>query len=1313
MNKSLRMLAAGAAIFVAATATAKETLNLRLDGVKEITLEGKPFKVSGNFVDVNGEKALGVGYGESLSIPASSLFGGQGTMLFRFRLEKPVKEFNHPRVPVVLRGEGRLYIGFGVQIARPPMKLDSSFREYTDPTYSSSTDLVKYGQWHYAAVTWNGSTVRFYMDGKVQNEEKQKIEAKFPPYSRLNIGPFQDKWMKCRPWQEDNCLVSEVRTFDAALQPEEIALLCGKKAEEVKKQYPTILTVPGAKSAPVIDGRKNDGEWQQAAAPVSVIDVNDPKQSLSYPANKVAFAYDADNLYICFDSVIPDYTRLVAGDKRTKSVEPDVWTCESFEFYLQNGKDQYRFGGNAAGGYCESVNGDTKIDLPWSYASSTKVNIDNSCLWQGEAAIPWSSLGMTAPADGTELKVNFCRTWRSMEKIGVTSLSGALKYGDAANFITIKLNSNTPSLQITEQNNPIAGTLKQNGTIASTAGGKYEYSIDLLNSRGLAAPVTLASRKFIIPPNGKESFQLMERIQGENYDLVLYRLKDLETGKILEQQAVPFLVNTSMLEIYPLFGQQKLTAVFDYKGLLSKAGKAAPVTLELTAPDNKIIFSQTLSGASMTIPFAKTNIGGFYKMEVVAGNGQRKLKIIAQSFYYPGLGEWQKDMPAESRIMPPFKPMTYAGQDGDFSVSLWNRKYQWRNSMFPVQISSGGSGLLSGEPQLLIDGKPVSAETPVRGRNAPNRGEFSVIAGNSECKIKMDSFIEYDGVLWNKISFTALKDICQIKLRIPVSPEIAELLHAGGAGFGSTGGFSARIKEMQIKFYPVIWIGNQEKGLCWFAETLPDGNVKKLTPISIVKVAGNTVLEITMAEKIKAGSELALDFGLMGTPVKPLPANFPLNTFGWDHSLHQNLPPPKAPTTFLAINFTPDVNWGFYDLPLNSSSRPDKAYLDKLLALAHRNNAKLAPYMDPVFVQDEYPEAVAYRQEWAVGPENPLFYTRDGKKHLLYWCCPASEAGKFYIWKLKAMLKDYPVDALYFDYGPSWPCKNAQHGCVDRYPLLALRDFYRQVAWALRDAGRPDSLIILHNSETVQIPVFTHITHLLDGEHLRQSSTPTLHNGKDIQDTMGLEYFASEYSSIPWGVTASMYLPSDPLQKQYGGGVEDQELYRFRMTKALLSGTLPHGSLPSLARQHFGLIDKVVRFYDRFDVPHAEFMPYWKNQQQVKVVKGKDIYVTLYRHASKPELLAVISHIGKEHLDQDVEVQFAPEALGLSKLAGAKELFTGADPEYARLLAEKNRMRLPVKLGDFGIDFKGLEDNTVKMHLKHHSVAIVHLDGSK
>lgn len=577
----------------------------------------------------------------------------------------------------------------------------------------------------------------------------------------------------------------------------------------------------------------------------------------------------------------------------------------------------------------------------------------------------------------------------------------------------------------------------------------------------------------------------------------------------------------------------------------------------------------------------------------------------------------------------------------------------------------------------------------------------------------MDSFIEYDGALWNKISFTALKDIRQIKLRIPVSPEIAELLHAGGAGFGSTGGFSAKIKEMQIKFYPVIWIGNQEKGLCWFAETLPDGNVKKLTPISIVKVDGNTVLEITMAEKIKAGSELALDFGLMGTPVKPLPANFPLNTFGWDHSLHQNLPPPNAPTTFLAINFTPDVNWGFYDLPLNSSSRPDKVYLDKLLALAHCNNAKLAPYMDPVFVQDEYPEAVAYRQEWAVGPENPLFYTRDGKKHLLYWCCPASEAGKFYIWKLKAMLKDYPVDALYFDYGPSWPCKNAQHGCVDRYPLLALRDFYRQVAWALRDAGRPDSLIILHNSETVQIPVFTHVTHLLDGEHLRQSSTPTLHNGRDIQDTMGLEYFASEYSSIPWGVTASMYLPSDPLQKQYGGGVEDQELYRFRMTKALLAGTLPHGSLPSLARQHFGLIDKVVRFYDRFDVPHAGFMPYWKNQQQVKVVKGKDIYVTLYRHASKPELLAVISHIGKEHLDQDVEVRFVPEALGLTKLTGAKELFTGADPEYARLLAEKNRMRLPVKLGDFGIDFKGLENNTVKMHLKHHSVAIVHLDGSK
>ena len=141
-----------------------------------------------------------------------------------------------------------------------------------------------------------------------------------------------------------------------------------------------------------------------------------------------------------------------------------------------------------------------------------------------------------------------------------------------------------------------------------------------------------------------------------------------------------------------------------------------------------------------------------------------------------------------------------------------------------------------------------------------------------------------------------------------------------------------------------------------------------------------------------------------------------------------------------------------------------------------------------------------------------------------------------------------------------------------------------------------------------------------------------------------------------------------------------------------------------------------MRFYDDFKVSQAQFMPYWRNSEYVSVVQGKDVYVSFYRHAEKKELLAVISHVSKEHLDQDVVVEFDPVKLGLNKLTSATELLTGPDPEYQTLYtdvpdvpyySEASRWRIPVKLGDFGVEFKGLENNQIKLKLKHHSVAIV------
>jgi hypothetical protein len=323
-------------------------------------------------------------------------------------------------------------------------------------------------------------------------------------------------------------------------------------------------------------------------------------------------------------------------------------------------------------------------------------------------------------------------------------------------------------------------------------------------------------------------------------------------------------------------------------------------------------------------------------------------------------------------------------------------------------------------------------------------------------------------------------------------------------------------------------------------------------------------------------------------------------------------------------------------------------------------------------------------------------------------------AANYYIYRFKELTKDAKLKGEYFDFGNAFPCSNRYHGCDGKYTFLAKRELYKRMAGALADANNGEYTIVVHNSEAVQIPVFTFVTHFLNGEGLRQMSSNVFHFGKDLLDTYTLADFASEHSSLPWGITSSIYVPVDPLLPEFGGdkegGAGAQELYRFRMTKAVMAGALIHNTIPSQSRCHYGWFDKVIRFYDDFKVNQAEFMPYWRNSEYVKVLKGKDIYVSFYRHPGKKELLAVISHVSKEHLDQEVVVEFNLDKLGFKKLISANELLTGPDPEYKRLYSEPNRMRNPVELGDFGVEFKGLDNNQIKLKLKYHSVAIVKIN---
>ena len=1297
-------------VCAAASQQPEETLKITFDRTQEISLANKSFKIDGKIVSsATGQKSFVFGSDNGISLPAGSLFGAQGSILFKFKLDAPKKD-TIPRYILTVRGKDKTWIGF----ARYPGSKDLTlaFRYIGQKTSLKTVKPIEFGRSYSAGCSWDGVTVKFYLDGLLQGEQPQGIPAVFTESSRLNIGPFKDGHVTAKPWQEDDFAIEEIRTYNTALPPDQIAQKSGVTVKPVQATNPTTLSVPKLSEAPGIDGVMNNKEWEKASSFISLIDGNHPAQSFLLPPNDALFGYDEKNLYIGFNALFPQGAKIQAGNVNGDK-ETEVWPDESFELYLDNGGQTYRFAGNVAGGCTESLNLNNAFKGDWKYKSTLKMQIDDRNLWQGEIAIPFKTLGIDNP-DGRKIKVNFCRTWRALERVKITSLAGIPVYFPAPQFATLVFANNKTSFQ-QEQKNPCLGSLKQKIQITSQEGGNFKYFAELAAADGLAAPYPLIEQKIQINPGQEKVILLDQKIDKTGYDTIIFRLEKGNKSEIIMQQAVPFKLSENYFDAVPLLSSSKLMIMPKFNMLKNKLGGTPDLSIILADPSGKNLFTQKLtSDDRLDIPFSRENPPGAYKIKIISNSDNKSSTVAEKSFEYPGRGEWE-NATADNRIIPPFEPMKSQVLNNSLKINVWGRAFKWQDSLFPVEIKALNQNMITEPVTLIIDDKKVSAGTLNVSLNQNHRCEFSVSAKNDDYSVRENSWAEYDGLLWNAVEIKAFKRLNGIKLRITMPEDKARFFHAAAGGFGSSGGLTGVVtdKLRQFKFFPVMWLGNQEQGLCWFAESSNSWKTKQPKPISIIKANNRVTIEINLADVLQQGESLTFDFGLLATPVKPLPSNYPLNTFGNSYAVKLNREKPKAPTSY-SIIYTGPLGEGFFDLPLDPKlPKEDLKKLKSLVEQAHSNNSKCIPYMDPNLIPDEYPEAEAFKDEWQIIPECPLNYDKSGKKHILHWFCPASDSTRFFAWKVKNMISQSDIDGLYFDFGQPRPCGNKLHGCDGRYPLLAMREFYRGVALAMLDANKKDYLLVVHNSESIPIPSFTFVTHIFDGEHFRQQSSDTLHDGKDALDTLTITDFAAEFSSLPWGVTASIYMPTDPLLPQFGGGKEDAELYRFRMTKAFMAGTLIHNSIPALTRGHFGLFDKLIRIYDEFGVPKAEFIPYWRNQDAVKTVSGKDIYVSLYKHAGKPEILAVISHVGKEHIDQEVVIEFMPKTMGFNKIVAAQEMISKEDPEYQPLLAEKNRIRIPLKLGDYGVEFKGLSGNRIKMNLKNHSFAIVKLTAEK
>lgn len=1291
---------------IALAAAPTPSLELKLDQPQDLPAAGPDFRVEGEFLPgPDGLPALGLGRELGPAIPAAPFCGPAGTIAFTLCLAEPAPENQmHNRHVVTLRLAGRGFFGFYfIQTSRT---LYMTYKDLGESTAVASGEQLQVGRPYRLAATWDGTTVCFYLNGQLAGTMAQGFPAVWSDESRIKLGPYQDPSAPLEPWGGNDVFVRDLKIWKEALNPMAIAADAGIDAVSADARYPTFLAVPRT-AAPTLDGKLDDAAWQQAASFVSLLDAVTPARPLSYPDNRPLLCHDGESLYVGFETVFPDGARLLPGQKRD-GAETDVWPDESFEFYVDVEGRLFRFAGNAAGGYCEMLETDTAWDGPWEYASTLEFRIEGRYHWQGEIRVPLATLGIGQPA-GQDLRINFCRTWRCLQEVGLTSLQAASEnYGDRANFATIRLTDAADGVVFAGSTDPSFGDFAQQLAVHSQRGGQFTYALSAVNASG-EGPL-LVEKRLSLAPGERVEVPIATAIRTTAAESLLFQVSGPD-GEPLLRQLVPFRLSEDYLAVTPVFGAGQVELRPRYSLLKGKNPGLSPVA-RLIGPDGRVMHQvAVISDETLSLPFDRQSPPGVYEADLVSGQDATLEVLSARKFEYTGMGPWE-ELPPPDTVPPPFTPLTARSSGRQLTISVWGRTYRFARSLLPTAIQGQGRALLSAPAQLTIGGVAVKPQQNELASSSGMRAELAARAATADYALTQEAWLEYDGVFYNRVVLRAERDLGPVMLSLPMPREAAQFLHATASGFGGGGRQNLWLdQDQELPFYPSVWLGNEEGGLAWFAETNADWRTRDPRPIKVICDGDTTCLQITFADEVAAGTSLTVEFGLLATPVKPLPADYPLNTFGDTYSAHLNLPAPRVPVTYSAC-----ASWegaGFFDLPVGEPEPQVWRWLRDNLTHCEQHRAIFTPYTAAMMIPEEYREAASRIAEWQLAPASHLSYTRDGTTRTWYWTCAASDAGDFFAWKFDQLLDRIPLRGIYLDFGAAYRCNNALHGCHDRYPLLAQRRLYQRLAASFVRHGIEDYVIVVHNSETVQWPTFTHVTHFLNGEGLRQMSSTTFHGGKDLQDTYTRLDFAGEHSSLPFGVTSSIYVPTDPLLPEFGGGSEDQELYRFRMTKAALAGSLVHNTLPSLSRLHHGWFDKLVRIYEAFGVPEAEFLPYWRNQRMVTVLDGKEVYVSLYRSHTRPEVLAVVAHMSPEHLDQDVRVQFDPGALGLREWTGAQEMLTAPDPEYQRLYAETNRIRMPIELGDFGVGDVHLEGEVVSLRLEFHSVAIIKLAGRR
>ena len=612
----------------------------------------------------------------------------------------------------------------------------------------------------------------------------------------------------------------------------------------------------------------------------------------------------------------------------------------------------------------------------------------------------------------------------------------------------------------------------------------------------------------------------------------------------------------------------------------------------------------------------------------------------------------------EDVVLPPYTPCRLAVDGEEKVVSVWGRNYRFGKGTVLAGAESGGVPLLRGPVELVAEagGRAVhwQPDSPVVTKQKPTGVNLRTQWSGAGLRTDLATMVEYDGFIRFdcRIEATAATRLGRLELRIPLTAKHARLLHAWPM---DRGGFSGALEaNWAASFRPVVWIGNEERGLSWVCESERDWfPADRERAMEVVFVEGKPTLVchlVGQTRQLRVGDTLLYTFGLQATPVRPMARTF------WDMRVHRSTPyANEYQWPRLQVDGKPKLDhladsgarallvWRWWDvfghpLPFGHEKRfPD------LVKACHKAGIQVVPYAIGFLLSDAMPEYRTFRADMLVEPEKPFVGVNrlpGLPPQIAYFVCPNSSWCDFVTAKTAECMDRYDTDGVYLDttVRPE-PCTNQLHGCgwerpdgsvAPTYPVLAIRDMMKRL-YTIVLTRKPKGFVDAHVYDCLNVPALAFATGSWNGEQLQSQ--------KRKLASLPLDRFRTEFMGHNIGV------PADLLY------------YKLRDYEASTALAILH-DVPVRCEKDADMAALAVlyRARDEFGCKQAQFHGYWEEGAAIAAAT-EGCWASYWQHPQNG-LLVAVANTGLEK--QAVQVGVDWGKLGVHPVSVGTEVRGGS-----------------------------------------------------